>query len=183
MSEKMFYPEFNFTHSGRHARSIYLLHGFDPDIKKDVYKIGFSKDPVNRVYGSGLMYWGYGFKIKILCAYNSESFIKIEKRLHLNYDKNRIYYHTDGGSEWFLLNDYSVETFIEECRRIDDKLKQSKRFFELRMIKYYIPDHINPNGATADQGKLKALELAREMRKIRLKEKNEKEFLKMLKEK
>ncbi len=91
---------------------IYLILQID-DYGNECYKIGVSKNnPELRVKQLST---GNPDKIRVLKAYESPNYLKVERMLHRKY---RI--KTSAGNEWRNLTNEEVIGFLDECKKADD---------------------------------------------------------------
>jgi hypothetical protein len=100
------------------VRSIYLFN-----IKNtDIYKIGFTrKDPQLRVEA---LQTGNPFEIVYVNHYETERATTVESVLHRRYQHKKVteeYENIKG--EWFVLEQEQVESFYEDCEKIDKNLQ------------------------------------------------------------
>ncbi len=92
---------------------VYLLAEWGEEIR---YKIGRSKnDPYKRLKS---LQTGNSNEITVVNYYQSDNYGKVEKWLHHQY-KNK---QTDGGDEWFCLNEYDVLGFLNKCKEADETI-------------------------------------------------------------
>lgn len=94
---------------------------------KETYKIGISKnDPNVRLKQLST---GNSNKIRIIDVYESDNYKKIEGWLHRKYSNLR----THANNEWFNLDDESIFTFQDECKKADETisfLKSNNHFYK-----------------------------------------------------
>lgn len=84
------------------------------------YKIGISKNhPDKRVKQ---LQTGSSNKISTINYFESANYKKIEKLLHLRFHNKK----TDGGTEWFCLEDDDIYNFIKFCEEYDNMISFMK---------------------------------------------------------
>ena len=91
---------------------IYILKAITPD---NHYKIGRSKDPVNRIETMGVK---LPFPLEPIHQFPTSDASRAEKQLHEQYEDKRV------NGEWFALSDSDVET-ICQIERMDFDEEQS----------------------------------------------------------
>lgn len=104
---------------------VYLIQDWSSEIPK--YKIGITKNSVEERLKS--LQTGSSGELVISRIYESENYRKIESWLHKKYK----YKSTDGGKEWFYLEDKDVLNFINICKKVDDNinlLKEQNPFYK-----------------------------------------------------
>ena len=88
---------------------------------KDLYKIGVSKSPNQRI---GNLQTGSPYEIEIVSIFNSIFSFKIEKFLHNIYQykqyNNDDFNYLEG--EWFELDINDILSFPVKCKEIEDNL-------------------------------------------------------------
>jgi hypothetical protein len=93
----------------------------------ETYKIGISKnDPNLRLKQLST---GNSNKIRIVNVYESDNYKKIEGMLHRKYSSLR----ANANNEWFHLDDESIFSFIDECKKADETisfLKENNPFYK-----------------------------------------------------
>lgn len=91
----------------------------------EVFKIGVSKNDPNLRLKS--LQTGNSNKISLVKCYETDNYFKVEKMLHLKYNKER------KSGEWFTLNNDSVLSFIDHCTKADTTitfLKENNYFYK-----------------------------------------------------
>lgn len=95
-------------------RYVYLIKS----LEDGYYKIGFSKNPSNRIL---TLQTGNSSELKLIEVYKSEFAHKIEKSL-----QNR-YAHLKKEGEWFNLSVENEVSFKKECQQIEENIKFLKK--------------------------------------------------------
>jgi hypothetical protein len=94
---------------------------------KERYKIGISKNhPDKRVKQ---LQTGSSNKISTLNYFESANYKKIERLIHLRFHNKK----TDGGTEWFALDDEDITSFISICKEYDNMvsfMKENNSFYK-----------------------------------------------------
>jgi len=95
------------------VRSVYLIRGNDGK-----YKIGIAKNPSQRIKQ---LQTGNSDKLQLIETYQSENASKIESALHNRYG------HVRNEGEWFDLSITEENSFVDQCKRIDETMKTLQR--------------------------------------------------------
>jgi len=94
-------------------RSVYLIRG-----NNGKYKIGIAKNPSQRIKQ---LQTGNSDKLQLIETYQSENASKIESTLHNRFG------HLRNEGEWFDLSITEENSFVDQCRKIDDTMKTLQR--------------------------------------------------------
>ena len=81
------------------------------------HKIGFSKNHPDK--RAKQLQTGNSNKISVLTFYESVNYKKVEAWMHRKYSSQR----TLADNEWFILTNEQVQTFNEDCKEIDARVK------------------------------------------------------------
>jgi hypothetical protein len=97
---------------------VYLVNA----VGTDIYKIGFSKNPKNRIKS---LQTGSSKKLEIIHSFESDIASQVEGVLHRRYStlKKDTYEGHKLIGEWFELDRDKVKNFLESCKKIEENLK------------------------------------------------------------
>ena len=95
---------------------VYLLLSTDSDGEKEQYKIGITKNNIEKRIKS--LSTGNPNKINLLNYYESKNYKEIEKWLHSRFSLNK----TISKNEWFNLTDEQILNFVVTCKKIDETI-------------------------------------------------------------
>jgi predicted GIY-YIG superfamily endonuclease len=90
-------------------KHVYLIQS----LENSYYKIGVSKDPQKRIKQ---LQTGNSSELKLIESYSSDFAHQIEKILH------RRYSHLQKEGEWFDMSINNEVSFVQECRKIEERL-------------------------------------------------------------
>jgi hypothetical protein len=86
-----------------------------------VYKIGYTKSNNSKKNRIVNLQTGNDGKLKIVCEFQTEHGIMLEKSLHNHYKHNKL------NGEWFNLDINDVSNFINTCNSIEKSIEFLKK--------------------------------------------------------
>jgi len=102
---------------------------------KSLFKIGHTKDLNARLIGIQV---GCPYKVEIIYAYPSMYATKIEGVMHRHFASSKEDQDGEGlVGEWFCLGPLEIESFMGECKKIDDNIKILKENSTLDIDKLF----------------------------------------------
>lgn len=86
---------------------------------RDLYKIGFCKDPQKRIKQ---LQTGCPYNLELIYTYQSPHATKLEKVLHTNFQFKKETDNNELKGEWFNLDWEDENNFEEECKKIEKNI-------------------------------------------------------------
>jgi len=102
---------------------------------KGIFKIGYTSDLKTRLVGIQV---GCPYKVEVIFSYSTEYAHKVEKVLHRKFALSKT--DQDGEElhgEWFGLDVLQVESFLGECKKVDESIKMLKENSSLDIDKFF----------------------------------------------
>lgn len=99
---------------------VYLIHSRGSNL----YKIGKSKDPIKR---KKPLQTGHPYIMSVIKTFETKYPFKLETSLHNFYDNfKRDENNKELEGEWFQLNQFQVDEFLEICKRFNKNIELLK---------------------------------------------------------